>query len=359
MTDQILVPAPFDAHLHLRQGELLRQVAPYTDEVCSRALLMPNTEPPIDTPDRLAVYQREVSAALRRTEPLFTFKITPGVARMPEYLQAFKQMGCVAGKLYPEGVTTNSQDGVDAFTLHTLQRSDNWLIQLLRRMADYGLVLCVHGEMPNAFVLDREESFLSCLHAILNLVPGLRVVLEHVTTEAGVRFVFNNAHSRSGTRPQLAATITPHHLMMTLDDVIGDKIRPHNFCKPVAKARADRESLIKAATSGSPFFFLGSDSAPHPVSAKECASGCAGVFCAPVMLPVLATVFEENGLLSRLPGFVHENGANFYGLLPAAGLVRLSREPWRVPDSCGGVVPFLAGQRLTWKAVRLEPEAGA
>jgi dihydroorotase len=248
--------------------------------------------------------------------------------------------GVVAAKLYPEGVTTNSGDGV---------RDVLALGEVFAAMSDAGLVLCLHGESPDAFCLDREERFLAeVLPGLARSFPDLRIVLEHVSTAAAVDWV------RRHDGGNVAATVTVHHLLLTLDDVVGGLLAPHHFCKPVAKRPDDRAAIVAAAVGGDPRFFLGTDSAPHPRAAKESAHGCAGVFTAPVALPLLATVFESQGALGALEGFCSAHGAAFYGLPPNPGTVRLVREAWDVPAEIDGIVPFRAGATLPWRVDRVD-----
>lgn len=268
--------------------------------------------------------------------PLMTIRVNEETDDKTIRLAA--EAGAVAGKLYPRGATTNSADGV---------RDVDALLPALAAMADAGMVLCVHPEQPDAFSLDREATFITeVLPTIIAECPQLRIVLEHVSTAAAVDWVRQQRSTPRSTT--VAATITAHHLVLTLDDVVGDLLEPHNFCKPLAKRSEDRAALIAAATSGDPAFFLGTDSAPHDRAAKECAHGCAGVFTAPVALPVLAQVFDNAGALDRLEAFTSVAGANFYGLPLNTGTVRLSRHAWRVPKQYGSVVPFMAGQMLAW-----------
>jgi dihydroorotase len=252
----------------------------------------------------------------------------------PQIVREAKLAGAVAGKLYPAGVTTNSDDGV---------RYIQSLYDTFEVMQEVGMVLSLHGEAPEAFCLDREEAFLGILKDIAKTFPRLRIVLEHVTTNAAVETV-------QALPETVAATITAHHLVLTLDDVVGGKINPHNFCKPLAKRPADRSALIEAAFSYSPKFFFGTDSAPHIRETKECAAGCAGCFTAPLALELLAHVADEHGLsLEGIQGFTSEYGAQFYGLPLNEGMVTFVREPWTVPDVLDGVVPFWAGQTLNWR----------
>jgi dihydroorotase len=337
---------PDDLHLHLRDGALLAQVLPHSAAAFGRGLVMPNTEPPVVTGADAERYRKEILSVRpdgSPFEPLMTIKIVPSTT--PAIVRDAAAAGVVAGKLYPEGVTTNSSDGVrDVLALGSV----------FAAMSDAGLVLCLHGESPDAFCLDREERFLfEVLPELARSFPDLRIVLEHVSTAAAVDWV----QHQPGTN--VAATITVHHLLLTLDDVVGGMLAPHHFCKPVAKRPADRAAIVAAAVSGDPRFFLGTDSAPHPRAAKESAHGCAGVFTAPVALPLLATVFEEQGALAALEGFCSVHGAAFYGLPPNPGTVRLVREPWTVPADYDGVVPLNAGSTLPWQVESDENGASA
>jgi dihydroorotase len=336
----LALPLLSDLHVHLRQDDLLARVAPYTDRCCAYALAMPNLTPPVTTADELIAYRDSLSTHLKRTTPLMTFKL---LARTTAQLvRALHHAGATAGKLYPEGVTTNSQDGIGRECL--LHPSDfPHFLDALAEMERCNLVLCLHGEMPGAFCLDREREFLPFVAWLIDAYPKLRVVLEHITTAEAAGLV-TDAHGRG---KRLAATITAHHLMLTLDDVIGDKLRPHHFCKPIAKRPEDVEALWAVVCH--PAFFLGSDTAPHLVQDKECAEGCAGVFTAPVLPEILATLFEKRDLLAALAEFVAGRGNAFYGLQSADTMLRLVRETWHVPAACSGVVPFCAGQALSWR----------
>lgn len=337
----------------------MRAVAPLTARVCGRCLVMPNTTPPIATADDVASYRAELASALGPScTPLMTIKILRSTT--PEIIQSARKAGAIAGKVYPEGVTTNSEDGISKETLEVsppfsyssvMGESRKWkspdrnFLECLGAMQDCGMVLCLHGEMPGFPVLDRERGFLGTVAKILCDFPRLKVVWEHVTTGLVVDKI-RLWHDRTGGR--IASTITPHHLLITMDDVVGDKLMPHLFCKPFAKLHQDREALITAAISGHPAFFAGSDSAPHDRSTKECAEGCAGVFNSPVLVESLATVFESRNALDRLQAFTSERGADFYGLPRNEGTIRLIRRPWVVPDEIGGVVPLWAGREVAW-----------
>jgi dihydroorotase len=323
-----------DMHVHLRQGDMLRNVLRHTALQCERALVMPNTIPPILSAADVAAYRKSILAALGEDTgftPLMTFKVAPQTA--VSEIRALKAEGAIAGKLYPEGVTTNSEGGVTDFSA---------LYPVYAAMQDEGLVLCLHGEMPGVFSLDRESKFLATLQIIARDFPKLKIVLEHATTAEAVACVLDLPDN-------VAASLTVHHLYLTLDDVIGDKLNPHVFCKPIAKRPEDRDALVKAALSGNPKFFLGSDSAPHMIEAKECACGAAGVYTAPVLVPALCELFEKNDKINRLQPFTSEFAAHFYGLPLNQQSIILRQEIWTVPEHYDDVKPFLSGSQLRWK----------
>ena len=323
----------------------MQDVVQQTAETFARVLVMPNTLPPIVTAEGLADYRRAITDDLapgQSLDLLMTFKLLPSIS--PETIGELRTEGAIGGKLYPVGVTTNAEDGVS--DVRALEPQ-------LAAMEEHGLVLEIHGEVPGEYVLDREEAFLPELEWVVNRFPRLRVVLEHVTSAAAVRFL-------AGMPQTVAATITAHHLMITLDDVIGGDLRPHHFCKPVAKAPADRDALREAAFGGSGRFFFGSDSAPHLVTDKESACGCAGVYSAPVAIPALAELFSSHGIplcdadrasedRTSLEQFVSFDGAAFYHLSRNPDTITLAEDEWIVPDRYGAVVPFLAGERLRYQ----------
>lgn len=299
----LTIRRPDDWHLHLRDGDMLAAVLPFTSARFARAIIMPNLVPPVVTTADALAYRARILAALPQDHaftPLMTLYLTEGTD--PDDVEAGFRDGVVtAAKLYPAGATTNSQSGV---------RSIDKVMPVLERMAAIGMPMCVHGEVTSAEVdiFDREAVFLETVLAPLRArLPELRVVLEHVTTSDGVDFVL-------GETRNMGATITPHHLMINRNAILAGGIRPHYYCLPVAKRESHRLALRKAATSGDPRFFLGTDSAPHVDPLKECACGCAGIFCAPNTLECLATVFEEEGALDRLEAFVSLNGPAFYRL---------------------------------------------
>ncbi|MDH7483977.1 MAG: dihydroorotase [Spirochaetales bacterium] len=342
----IEIPMPDDLHVHLRQGQMLVHAVRAQAGQAGRLLVMPNTLPPVSTLERLAAYRAEVDRALAdlppevRTEPLYTFKILPEM-RADEVL-ALALAGVVAGKYYPSGATTNAADG---------PRSFEDVADILEAMQEVGLVLSIHGEDPDAPVFERERAFLPQVEQLLARYPRLRIVLEHLSDAESVDFV------RQGPE-RLGATITAHHLLFTLEDMMGSSFNPHLYCKPVLKTAQDREALCQAVLSGSPKFFFGSDSAPHPRSKKECAAAASGVFAAPTAVPALVELFETLGGPASLAHgsaflrFMAGNGAAFYGLPAPYRTLTLLRTPWVVPAEIGGVVPMLAGHTLAWQPVR-------
>jgi len=314
--DKITISKPDDFHVHFRQGELMKAVLPSTLKWFGRALAMPNLRPKpvLDTRDAKR-YRGEITAAAKEAghpdfEPLMAIQLTDKTK--PRGIKHAQQAGVIAAKVYPIGVTTNSDNGV---------RSLKSCALTLQAMQDCGMVLSLHGEKPGVFCLDREREFLGVLDWLVESFPSLRIVLEHITTFQAVAKVINLPET-------VAATITVHHLFLTLDDIIGGGLSPHNFCKPVAKRESDREALRHAVLWGNPKFFLGTDSAPHPRDRKECASGCAGVFTAPVAMPLLAQFFEEHAGKNWRKGleeFSSLHGAKFYGLPKNSGKLTLIR----------------------------------
>lgn len=327
---------PFDMHVHFRQGEMCQLVAPVTASHFSRAVVMPNTHPAIRTTNDIRRYRSEILAATKGYPnflPLMTFKIYPDTN--PNDVYGLRDEGAVAGKVYPKGLTTNAEDGIEDFLA---------LRPVYEAMERANLVLCLHGEMPGEHIegMDRERAFLRTLCLIARSFPKLRIVMEHITTAAAVDAVL----SLPGN---VAASITVHHLKLTHDDVGGDRMRPHHYCKPVAKLRSDRDALLYAATSGCPKFFFGSDSAPHPKDKKECEECCAGVYSAPVALSLLAEIFENCGALDRLQYFVRLSAQEFYLISGTNEKIQLSKDPWVVPKGQPYLVPFYAGETLQWK----------
>ncbi|BCX81671.1 dihydroorotase [Methylomarinovum caldicuralii] len=332
---------PDDWHLHLRDGALLAQAAPFSACRFGRALVMPNLKPPVTTVAAALAYRDRILKAVPPDcgfTPYFSLYLTENTA--PAEIARAAAEPCVLGfKLYPAGATTHSDAGV---------RRLEAVYPLLEAMEELGVVLQVHGEVtdPDIDIFDREAVFIEReLVPLRRRFPDLKIVLEHVTTAEGVAFVQQSP-------PQVAATITPQHLRYNRNALLAGGIRPHYYCLPVLKREKHRQALLAAATSGSPKFFLGTDSAPHPRPAKENACGCAGCFTAPLALEMYAEVFEHAGALDRLEDFASGFGADFYGLPRNREKVRLLRKSWEVPQTLGGeipLVPLRAGETLPWR----------
>ena len=335
---RLTIRRPDDWHVHLRDGDMLKAVAPYTARQFARAIIMPNLVPPVTTADAATAYRdRIIAAAGPGFTPLMTCYLTDS-ASPDEIAQGFEAGAWIAAKLYPAGATTNSASGV------TDIRN---ILAVLDRMQRIGMVLCVHGEVtdPEVDVFDREAVFIDrVLNGVVRDFPGLKIVFEHITTADAADFV-------AGSGPNIAATITLQHLIINRNALFAGGLRPHAYCLPVAKREEHRLAVRKAATSGSPKYFLGTDSAPHTRESKESSCGCAGVFNAPFALEGYATVFEEEGALDRLEAFASEHGPAFYGLPLNEGSVLLERSVVEVPKEIAGVVPFHAGETLRWRVV--------
>ena len=336
MADSLTIRRPDDWHVHLRDGDMLNGVVAYTAKQFGRAIVMPNLVPAITSVDAARAYrQRILDAATPAFTPLMTCYLTDRT-EPDDIARGFEEGVWVAAKLYPAGATTNSASGV------TEIRN---IYPALTRMELLGMVLCVHGEVvdPDVDVFDREAVFIErVLIRLARDFPRLKIVLEHITTEDAVEFV-----AQSGEN--IAATVTPQHLIINRNALFAGGLRPHAYCLPVAKRERHRVAVRKAATSGSPKFFLGTDSAPHTRGAKESACGCAGIFNAPFALESYAGVFEQEGALDRLEGFASVHGANFYGMPLNETSVTLERGDNPVPDEIEGLVPFHAGETLRWR----------
>jgi dihydroorotase len=340
--ERITITRPDDWHLHLRDGPAMASVLGDTARRFARAIVMPNLRPPVTTTQQALHYRDRILGALpdgAEFEPLMTLYLTDDTP--PEEVSRAKLSGRVHGvKLYPKGATTHSEAGVTRISR---------CFHVLERMQEIGLPLLVHGEStdPVVDVFDREKAYVEEeLGPLLQRFSGLKVVLEHVTTRDAVQFV-------EVTGPNVAATITAHHLLLNRNALFLGGIRPHHYCLPVLKREEHREALVEAATSGNPKFFLGTDSAPHARGAKEAACGCAGMYTAHAALEFYATVFEEVGALDKLEAFASRFGCEFYGLPPNKGTVTLVRESWTVPRTVPfgteEVVPLRAGETVSWK----------
>ena len=336
------IARPDDMHLHLRDGRAMADAAAASARHFGRAVVMPNLVPPLTTVDQALAYRERILAALPAGagfEPLMTLYLTDRTT--PDEIARAKSSGLVvAAKLYPAGATTNSAaGGAD------LDRRE----PVLATMAELALPLLVHGEVtdPGVDVFDREAAFLDrVLAPLMERFATLRVVLEHVTTREGVELVRN-------ARDGVAATVTPQHLLLDRNHLLAGGLRPHHYCLPVLKRAEHREAVLAAAVSGSPRFFLGTDSAPHPRSAKEAPCGCAGCFSAPVALALYAEAFDAAGALDRLEAFAARHGADFYGLPRSTATVTLVEEevpvPAELPFGDGVVVPLRAGATVAWR----------
>jgi dihydroorotase len=342
MLEKITLRRFDDMHCHFRLNPLLSDVLPLTAQYAGRAVAMPNTRPrAILTKEDVVWYKSEIRQVLEKMvnrpffEPLMTIEVRDDTT--PSVVAEAHQAGAVAGKVYPLGVTTNSDEGLREFFTTPI-------IKTFRAMQDVGMLLLLHGEIDQerTLVINRESVFLPIFWEIAHKFPKLKIVLEHVSTVKAVRMVEQLGQN-------VAATITAHHLCLTLNDVIGSGLRPHHACMPMPKGYDDRDALIAAATDGNPKFFLGSDSAPHRRERKECAHGACGVFTAPVLPSILAEVFEGAGRLDRLEDFTSRFGAEFYGQPLNRGEITLAKEEWIVPELIGGVVPFRAGATLPWR----------
>ncbi|MBI4433197.1 dihydroorotase [Candidatus Uhrbacteria bacterium] len=346
MTSAFTIRAPDCFHAHLRNGDLLRAVLPSYVRQFARVLAMPNLRPrEVRTTEDAERYGEEIRAALvactQDTGILFTPLLTLFLtdATRPIDIELAHAAGVLAVKLYPLGVTTNSDAGVkDIFTLGPV----------LQEMERRGMVLCIHGEVPGIDPAYAEEAYAPTLIRIVEEFPTLRIVFEHISTAAMVACV----ESLPAT---VAATITAHHPRTQRSQVMnaqGVVIDPHLYCKPVAKLEHDCRAVRKKMTSGDSRFFFGSDSAPHPRAMKECAGCAAGVFSAPVAMETLVEMFEEDGCLERLEDFTSRFGAQFYGCTLNTGALECTRTAWVVPEDCGGVVPYRHGETLRWQTRR-------
>ncbi len=343
MSSTITLTRPDDWHLHVRDGIALQTVVPHTAAQFGRAIIMPNLKPPVTTADQALAYKQRIQAAVPAGvafEPLMTLYLTDNLPA--EEIARAKAAGVVACKLYPAGATTNSDAGVTDIrktykTLEAMQRE--------------GVLLLVHGEVTSSDIdlFDREAVFIEQQLAPLRKdFPGLKIVMEHITTKEAAQYV-------AGADANLGATITAHHLLYNRNAIFTGGIRPHYYCLPVLKRETHRQALVAAATSGSPKFFLGTDSAPHPAHLKEHATGCAGCYTAHAAMELYAEAFDAAGALDKLEGFSSFFGADFYGLPRNTGTITLQRESWTPPESFAfgeaELKPLRAGESLPWRLV--------
>ena len=340
--DRLTITKPDDFHLHLRDGAEMRSVLADTTRCFARAIVMPNLKPPVRTTQEALDYRERILEALpsgSTFEPLMTLYLTDDTS--PEEIARAKLSGRVHGvKLYPAGATTHSDSGVTRISR---------CFSALEKMQQVGLPLLIHGEVtdPAVDVFDREKAFLEeVLGPLVERFSDLKVVLEHITTR-------DAAHYVEVTGPNVAATITPHHLLMNRNALFMGGVRPHHYCLPILKREEHREALVEAATSGNPKFFLGTDSAPHAKHTKETDCGCAGMYNAHAAIELYAAAFEEAHALDKLEDFASRFGARFYGLPENRETITLVRESWTVPKvmrfGAHELVPLRAGEDVPWK----------
>lgn len=363
----ISVLLPSDYHWHARQGPMFHKMHTHTTKRAGRALLMPNTvkgaglRGPIADVDDLKAYSRLVTPYMDPCKPLFAIKLLKTTT--PETIRRCHQWGAVSAKLYPQGATTNAHDGIPVEWLEMERFKDGVaaggstgklvspnvnFLDVIGAMEQCGMVLCLHGEMPNYDSYTGDHS-LTAVRAFLDFVdyliyqfPNLRIVLEHISTQQEVEMVKQWYNIRDG---RVVATVTAHHLELTVNDVVG---HPYNYCRPPAQFHFDRTALVEFVTSGHPAAVLGTDSAAHPKSKKECAECCAGVFSGPTFLEYLVGLFHDRDSMRSLDAFLAKNGDEFYVMKPLGHCVRMAKQEWAVPDEYDGLRPFMAGKKLPW-----------
>ncbi|MGJ0358234.1 dihydroorotase [Aliarcobacter cryaerophilus] len=335
MGKTFILNEPLDMHLHLRDGDMLRLVAPLTSNSFSGALVMPNLVPPITSKDALLSYKSRILEACKNDNftPYMTLFFQNNYSF--EFLEDIKDE-IIGIKLYPAGITTNSETGVSSMDIEVLRAT-------LENMSKLGIPLCIHGE-TNGFVMDREKEFMPIYESIASAFPNLKIIMEHITTKDAVELLDRYSN--------LYATVTLHHLLITLDDVAGGMLDPHLFCKPIAKRPEDRSALLNAALKAHPKLMFGSDSAPHPKHKKECCGCAAGVFTSPIALQVLVELFEKHDSLENLNDFVSNNAKKIYGLDLNKKRIKLIKKDFVVPNiyeyKDEKVVPMYAGKTISW-----------
>jgi dihydroorotase len=338
----LTIQTPDDWHLHFRDGDMLKETVPATSRCFKRAIAMPNLVPPVTTTDLAMAYKARILAAVPSGddfEPLVTLFLTNQTT--PEEIVKAKAAGIVASKLYPAGATTNSDAAVKGIKS---------LYAVFEKMQEVGMLLLIHGEATDSHIdiFDREKAFIDAyLHDIVNDFPQLKVVFEHITTKDAADFVLSASKN-------VAATITPQHLLLNRNDLLVGGVRPHNYCLPVLKRNTHQLALQQVVAAGSPKFFLGTDSAPHEKHKKESACGCAGCYSAWSAIELYAQIFDDLNALDKLEGFASHFGPDFYGLPRNEGSITLQQDAWQVPDMVtlpnnDEIVPFYAGQQLSWK----------
>ena len=335
MGKTFILNEPLDMHLHLRDGDMLRLVAPLTSNSFSGALVMPNLVPPVTTKEALLSYKKRIIESCKDDNftPYMTLFFQNNYSF--EFLEDIKDE-IIGIKLYPAGITTNSETGVSSMDIEVLRAT-------LENMSKLGIPLCIHGE-TNGFVMDREKEIMPIYESIASAFPNLKIIMEHITTKDAVELLDRYSN--------LYATVTLHHLLITLDDVAGGMLDPHLFCKPIAKRPEDRSALLNAALKAHPKLMFGSDSAPHPKHKKECCGCAAGVFTSPIALQVLVELFEKHDSLENLNDFVSNNAKKIYGLNIKDKTIKLVKKDFIVPAiyeyKDEKVVPMYAGKTISW-----------
>lgn len=330
--NEIVINSPLDMHLHFRQGSMLELVAPLSAAHFAGGVIMPNLVPPVDSIERLKEYTTEVLTACKNHA--FTPYMTLFFRSYTEKELLAVKDHIIGIKLYPAGATTHSEKGVSSISEAEITIS---------LMQDMGIPLLVHGEDPEGFVLDRETLFLPKYSDLASRFPDLKIVMEHITTADAVSLLDQYEN--------LYATVTLQHLLITLDDVVGGLMKPHLFCKPIAKRPEDRNSLLEAALNAHPKLMFGSDSAPHPVHEKECCGCAAGVFTAPIALPMLAELFHHHDKVDKLQAFVSDTAQKVYNIEPTKKEIRLRQETFTIPIQYGNVTPMNAGCEISWNVI--------
>ncbi len=328
--------APLDMHLHLRDGQMLHTIAKSSAYSFSGGIIMPNLVPPVTSKEAVVAYKKRILDAIgdETFTPYMTLFFSTSYDRA--FLESVRHE-ITAVKLYPAGITTNSEGGVSGFEIEELRGT-------LEAMSDLGIPLCVHGE-TNGFVMDREREFASIYAKLATAFPKLKIIMEHITTQSSVELLERYEN--------LYATITVHHLLITLDDVAGGMLQPHLFCKPIAKRPEDKKALLDVALQAHPKVMFGSDSAPHPRDAKESCGCAAGVFTAPIALQLLAELFDTHHALEHLQAFVSDNAQRIYNITPPSKQVTLEKKPFRVPAEYHGVVPMYADQTINYSITKV------
>jgi dihydroorotase len=340
----ITIQTPDDWHLHFRDGEMLKETVPATARCFKRAIVMPNLVPPVTTTDMALDYRKRILAAApagSEFDPLVTLFLTDQTSA--KEIKKAKQNGIVASKMYPAGATTNSDAAVKGIKS---------LYPVFEAMQEVGMLLLIHGEVTESHIdiFDREALFIDTyLKDIVKDFPELKVVFEHITTKDAADFVLASSEN-------VAATITPQHLLLNRNDLLVGGVRPHNYCLPVLKRNTHQQALREVVKAGSPKFFLGTDSAPHEKHKKESACGCAGCYSAWSAIELYAQVFEDLDAIDKLEGFASHFGPDFYGLPRNEGTITLAKDAWTIPDTIAlptgdDIVPFFAGQSINWKLV--------